>query len=60
MAVIADSWWRAQKALNELPVEWDEGAGAGATTASIREFVRTGLDDPKAVVARSDASPANR
>ena len=29
VAVIADHYWQAQKALAALPVEWDFGAGAG-------------------------------
>src|SRR5499427_10937583 len=35
VAVVADSWWRAQKMLKLLPVEWDVGENGGATTASI-------------------------
>ncbi len=54
VAVVADSWWRAQRALEALPVDWDPGEGKGATTASIREFVSSGLDDPKAAVARNE------
>ena len=54
VAVVADSWWRAQKMLKLLPVEWDPGANGGATTASIREFVRFGLEDSSAPVARND------
>ena len=54
VAVVADNWWRAQQALNKLPVEWDDGGNRGTSTASIREFVRSGLDDPAASVARND------
>jgi isoquinoline 1-oxidoreductase beta subunit len=54
VAVVADNWWRAQKMLKLLPVEWDFGANAGATTASIREFVRLGLEDSSIPVARND------
>ena len=54
VAVVADNWWRANQLLKALPIEWDVGANGNATTASIREFVRTGLDDPAAAVARND------
>jgi isoquinoline 1-oxidoreductase beta subunit len=56
VAVVADNWWRAQKMLKVLPVEWDFGESAGATTASIREFVRFGLEDSSLPVARNDGN----
>ena len=33
VAVVADTWWRAKKALEALPIVWDEGASAKASTA---------------------------
>jgi isoquinoline 1-oxidoreductase beta subunit len=54
VAVVADNWWRAHQALKKLPVEWDDGGNGQASTASITEFVRSGLDDPGAPVARND------
>ena len=47
VAVVADSWWRADQALLQLKIEWDAGAGAGASTASIMAMLREGLADPK-------------
>jgi isoquinoline 1-oxidoreductase beta subunit len=35
VAVIADSWWHAQKALDALQIDWDYGAGANVTSASL-------------------------
>ena len=35
VAVVADSWWRAQKALDALPIEWDYGPGASVSSASL-------------------------
>jgi isoquinoline 1-oxidoreductase beta subunit len=54
VAVVADSWWRASKMLKLLPIEWDFGQNGGASTASIREFVRFGLEDSGVPVARND------
>jgi isoquinoline 1-oxidoreductase beta subunit len=54
VAVVADNWWRANRMLKLLPIEWDAGASGGATTASIREFVRFGLEDSSIPVARND------
>jgi len=54
VAVVADSWWRAEKMLKLLPIEWDAGGNGAATTESIREFVRFGLEDSAIPVARND------
>ena len=54
VAVVADNWWRANKMLKLLPIEWDAGANGAATTESIREFVRFGLEDSAIPVARND------
>jgi len=53
-AVVADNWWRANRMLKALPIEWDVGPNGGASTASIREFVRFGLEDTSVPVARND------
>ena len=34
VAVVADSWWRAKKAAEMLPVTWDFGANADVSSAS--------------------------
>jgi len=54
VAVVADNWWRANRMLKALPIEWDVGPNGGASTASIREFVRFGLEDTSVPVARND------
>jgi isoquinoline 1-oxidoreductase beta subunit len=33
VAIVADSWWRAQRARQKLVVDWDEGAHASDSTA---------------------------
>ena len=50
VAVVADSWWRAKKALEALPIVWDEGENAKVTSASIAEFLKAGLDTEEAFV----------
>jgi isoquinoline 1-oxidoreductase beta subunit len=43
VAVVADTWWRAKSALDALPIEWDEGAGATASSATIAAHLKEGL-----------------
>ena len=43
VAVVADTWWRAKSALDALPIEWDEGPGATASSATIAEHLKEGL-----------------
>ena len=52
VAVVADSWWRADQALQALRIEWDAGANGNASTASIMAMLREGLADPKLPQAR--------
>src|SRR5229473_2301824 len=54
VAVVADNWWRANRMLKLLAIEWDAGPNGGASTESIREFVRFGLEDSGVPVARND------
>ncbi len=50
VAVVADTFWHAKKAVDALPVEWDPGEGAKASSATIAEFVKTGLTASEAYV----------
>ena len=43
VAVVADTWWHAKKALDALPVVWDEGPNANVTSAMIADHLKTGL-----------------
>ena len=54
VAVVADSWWRAKKAAETLPVSWDFGANADVSSATIRENVLGGLSAGDARVGRKD------
>ncbi|MBX9631106.1 MAG: molybdopterin-dependent oxidoreductase [Burkholderiales bacterium] len=58
VAVVADNWWRANQALNALPIEWDAGANGEVSSESIRTFLRTGIDATDIPVARKDGDAA--
>ena len=49
VAVVADTWWRAHKAVQALPIDWDLGAHANVQQAGIDAMLREGLDAPQAV-----------
>ena len=47
VAVIADHYWQARKALEKLPVTWDEGPGTQwKSTRQLYDAVYTRLDQP--------------
>jgi isoquinoline 1-oxidoreductase beta subunit len=43
VAVVADTWWHAKKALDALPIVWDEGENAKVTSAAIDKHMASGL-----------------
>jgi isoquinoline 1-oxidoreductase beta subunit len=54
VVVVADTWWQARTALAALPIEWDEGPGAKASSASIAEWLKGGLDAEEAFVGNKN------
>jgi isoquinoline 1-oxidoreductase subunit beta len=58
VAVVADSWWRAKRALDALPVRWDAGESGGVGDASIAGLLRGGLDAAEAGVGREQGDVA--
>ncbi|WP_246763472.1 molybdopterin cofactor-binding domain-containing protein [Rhizobium sp. 007] len=53
VAVVAETWWQAQSALNALPVVWDDGPNTAVTSASIAAMLAEGLDADEAFVGTS-------
>ncbi len=43
VAVLADTWWRAKTALDKLPIVWNEGEYAKASSATIATSMKAGL-----------------
>jgi isoquinoline 1-oxidoreductase subunit beta len=55
VAVVADRYFRAQAALNALPIEWEVGAAGATNSAQFRKEYRDALDQ-KGVEARHDGN----
>ncbi len=54
VAVVAETWWQAKTALDQLPIQWDEGPNAKVSSASIAEMLKAGLDAPQAFVGNQN------
>jgi isoquinoline 1-oxidoreductase beta subunit len=50
VAVIADTFWHAKTAVDAVPVEWELGDNAKQSSATIAEFVKTGLTADQAYI----------
>ena len=49
VAVVADTYWHAKKALDALPVVWEVTDNDKVSSASIAEFIKSGLTAEQAV-----------
>jgi isoquinoline 1-oxidoreductase beta subunit len=54
VAVVADTWWHAKKALDALPVQWDLGPNAGVQQAAVNAMLKEGLAADQAAVGNSN------
>ena len=54
VAVVADSWWQANKALAALDIVWDEGECGNVTSDGIARVLRSGLAGKDAGVGRKN------
>jgi isoquinoline 1-oxidoreductase beta subunit len=58
VAVVADSWWHAEKARRKLEISWDEGATSSQSTDGFaRQAVELGAKTPANNI-RKDGDPA--
>ncbi len=53
VAVVADSWWQAKKALDALPVIWTETSEMRVSSQSIAEYLKEGLDVREAFIGNT-------
>jgi isoquinoline 1-oxidoreductase beta subunit len=53
VAVVADTWWRAKSALDALPIVWDEGPNAKASSEQFARELRAALDGGDAVAGNT-------
>ncbi|MGB7036328.1 MAG: molybdopterin cofactor-binding domain-containing protein, partial [Xanthobacteraceae bacterium] len=58
VAVVADSWWRAQRAVDALQVVWDDCGNAQVSSATIAQTVQAGLTAAQAQIGRADGDAA--
>ena len=54
VAVVADTWWHAKKALDALPIVWDEGENAKRTSADIDAHLKEGLTAANVYAMRNE------
>jgi isoquinoline 1-oxidoreductase beta subunit len=52
VAVVAESWWQAQQAVQALPVSWDYGGNERVSSTTIEEALREGLSRPDGIGRR--------
>ena len=48
VAVVADTWWQANSALEKLPINWDLGPNADFNDEQLNELLVSGLDADEA------------
>ncbi|MFV0297129.1 MAG: molybdopterin cofactor-binding domain-containing protein, partial [Hyphomicrobiaceae bacterium] len=53
IAVVAESWWQANKALASITIDWTQPPEAKIDSAGIDAFLKTGLDTEEAFVGRT-------
>jgi isoquinoline 1-oxidoreductase subunit beta len=61
VAVVADTYWQARKALEAVSIRWDESAVARVSSSALAAELRTAVDKPGATFAKKgDAEAALR
>src|ERR1700741_3213909 len=54
VAVVAETWWQAETAIDARPIQWDEGPNAKVSQESILATLREGLGAPQAFVGNQN------
>ncbi len=54
VAVLATNWWQANEALKKIKVEWENGGKDKVSSDSIMAYLREGIEQKSAPVARKD------
>ncbi|MBG9390154.1 xanthine dehydrogenase family protein molybdopterin-binding subunit [Caenimonas sp. DR4.4] len=57
VAVVADSWWRANQARKAVAIVWDEGKGASLSHTSMLESTRAASKTGKPIPIKSAGDP---
>jgi len=57
VAVVAKGYWQARKAVDALPVEFDEGPGAGVSQDDLLQLYRAALQDGGSWVVTKPGTP---
>ena len=50
IAVVADTWWRAKSALEQVKIVWDNGPDVQASSQAFAQVMKAALDAPEAAV----------
>jgi isoquinoline 1-oxidoreductase beta subunit len=58
VAVIAETWWQAKTALDQLSIEWNEGENANVSSESIAAMLEEGLTASDAFVGSNHGDAA--
>lgn len=58
VAVVADTWWHANKALAEVAIVYEDSPNAKVSSASIAEILKAGLDATENVAAYNKVGDA--
>ena len=56
VAVIADDWWQAKKAVDAMAKDWDAGSWANTNSATLLDNMRAGLEGSPDKVLRNDGN----
>jgi isoquinoline 1-oxidoreductase beta subunit len=56
VAVVAEKWWQAKTALDALPATWNDGENGKVSSATIADFLKTGLDAEQAFVGNENGN----